>query len=167
MICIFHDSCIACVFVSCLQKRSDRYFCKLRLSRGKRGGSSSPPPSKFSKNAQNRENAKGSTLARKRLFARKRQFPKSWPPNPENAPPNTKLGANFQMPKRSHEVLLNVYLQLCSHHGLNLPPPRPPRGGAVGAAVTCGAGWVGEAPRPSPTSAATLAAIASFMAWRG
>ena len=84
-------------------------------SRGKRGGSRPPPPSKFSKNAQNRENAKGSTLARKRLFARKRQFPKSWPPNPENAPPNTKLGANFQIPKRSHETSMKSYTLLFSY----------------------------------------------------
>ena len=84
-------------------------------SRGKTGGSGSLAPSKFTKNAQKRKNAQGSTLAQKRLFAQKRKFKKSWAPNLKINDFREKLGANFQMPKRSHETSMKSYTLLFSY----------------------------------------------------
>ena len=65
------------------------------MSRGKREGSETEPPSKTNKNAQNRQNAQGSTLRQKRLFGQKRHFFESVTPNPKSAKTEKSLTPNF------------------------------------------------------------------------
>ena len=79
--------------------------CTLAARRGAKGGMTRYDgeirPSKLTKNAQNRQNAQGSTLSQKQLGGRKRHFSKSVTPNPKSVKTEKMFDAKLCVPART------------------------------------------------------------------